>query len=299
MSATNDHSSPSQPLLTPSVSYEAIPPMTTGGSARPKDTQHLRVCRICLEGEDDTDDDLEAGQYTIRYANSKRVKNPLIHPCRCSGSMAYVHVECLNRWRKDAPLKEAYYKCGTCMYEYNLNRPWWASLFENGLLRHLLATLLWVALVLGSCYLVKAVDVYVLRHKPDPTNEEWYKFHGETFLWLDRFYVLVGTVIAGILGLVYLIWAYFTQRLDTAFEAMNCDCCPSWLNNRNSPCGNCHLGGGLCYCNCDGEIALVICGLAVLACGLFGVLVAMYAGVTNAVAKALNNIREQILEVPM
>nr|CAG8547989.1 11007_t:CDS:2 [Entrophospora candida] len=46
------------------------------------DDNNDRMCRICFSGPEDED-------------NLGRS----ISPCRCKGSMRYVHVECLNRWR--------------------------------------------------------------------------------------------------------------------------------------------------------------------------------------------------------
>ena len=41
-----------------------------------------QLCRICLGEEDDT------------------VTNPLLSPCKCTGSMGLIHVECLKEWLK-------------------------------------------------------------------------------------------------------------------------------------------------------------------------------------------------------
>jgi E3 ubiquitin-protein ligase DOA10 len=38
------------------------------------------VCRICLSEEDEP------------------VKNPLISPCKCDGTMKYIHMDCLREW---------------------------------------------------------------------------------------------------------------------------------------------------------------------------------------------------------
>ena len=39
-----------------------------------------KICRICFLEEED------------------EIENPLIHPCKCSGSMAYIHYQCLLHW---------------------------------------------------------------------------------------------------------------------------------------------------------------------------------------------------------
>ena len=41
-----------------------------------------KICRICYQEEDDT------------------LLNPLIRPCKCSGSMKYIHLKCLLHWLK-------------------------------------------------------------------------------------------------------------------------------------------------------------------------------------------------------
>ena len=41
-----------------------------------------KMCRICYEEEDPKDEE----------------KNPLVQPCHCSGSLKYIHLECLKQW---------------------------------------------------------------------------------------------------------------------------------------------------------------------------------------------------------
>lgn len=57
------------------------------------------VCRICLDHEDTP-------------------SNPLLRPCRCRGSMAYVHRNCLNEWRRQSIHPNSIYQCDTCKFEY-------------------------------------------------------------------------------------------------------------------------------------------------------------------------------------
>jgi len=52
-------------------------------------------CRFCLEDD---------------------VKDNLISPCKCNGSIKYIHRECLNDWIKINP--EMFYQCPTCKYYY-------------------------------------------------------------------------------------------------------------------------------------------------------------------------------------
>jgi len=36
----------------------------------------------------------------ICYSDDKEVESPLIQPCLCSGTMKYIHLECLQKWLK-------------------------------------------------------------------------------------------------------------------------------------------------------------------------------------------------------
>ena len=58
------------------------------------------ACRICLDSE-------PAG---------------LFRPCKCKGSMQWVHVDCLNHWRKSSANPKAFHRCEQCLYEYRLGR---------------------------------------------------------------------------------------------------------------------------------------------------------------------------------
>ena len=46
------------------------------------------VCRICWGTEQEAADDPEADEEP----------NPLISPCKCTGTMGYIHLKCLRGW---------------------------------------------------------------------------------------------------------------------------------------------------------------------------------------------------------
>eukprot|EP00842_Homolaphlyctis_polyrhiza_P005306 jgi/Hompol1/5777/HPOL_004685-RA len=60
------------------------------------------VCRFCL-------DDSSAG--------------PLVSPCQCSGSAKYVHVRCLEQWRKMALNPHSRVRCEVCHTYYQIKHP--------------------------------------------------------------------------------------------------------------------------------------------------------------------------------
>jgi hypothetical protein len=65
---------------------------------------HDKFCRICHETTDDGAD------------------GRLFRPCSCRGSMAWVHVECLDKWRRASANPQSFYRCDQCHYEYQFGR---------------------------------------------------------------------------------------------------------------------------------------------------------------------------------
>lgn len=61
-------------------------------------TQEPSVCRFCLESKE-------------------TLKNPLLQPCECRGSIRLVHEKCLNRWRQINPLRNSVI-CLLCFTPY-------------------------------------------------------------------------------------------------------------------------------------------------------------------------------------
>merc|ERR1712150_135476 len=106
----------------------------TAGETTPNDRPgEVACCRICFDDEESP----ESGR--------------LFSPCKCSGSMRYVHVTCLNRWRASSVNQASFYKCGSCHYEYRFERVRVSSLLLSARFQQLLAVLIFLLsmLVLG------------------------------------------------------------------------------------------------------------------------------------------------------
>ena len=56
-----------------------------------------KTCRLCWGNEDD---------------------GPLVQPCACRGSAQWIHVHCLEQWRRTAPREDAAFRCGQCKDHY-------------------------------------------------------------------------------------------------------------------------------------------------------------------------------------
>lgn len=111
-----------------------------------EEEEEERVCRICRMGEDESSETLlgveqvgtesaTATQNDLlnkclpcddegvegsdrRHPRASSSTNALFHPCRCSGSIKYVHEECLIQWLRHSKRK----KCEVCGTEYTFRK---------------------------------------------------------------------------------------------------------------------------------------------------------------------------------
>ncbi|KAI1788776.1 hypothetical protein LXA43DRAFT_1023954 [Ganoderma leucocontextum] len=97
---------------------------------KPEDTKQ---CRICLDGEDP-----QLGR--------------LIRPCLCKGSISYVHVKCLQRWRNTSSSRSAFYACPQCGYHYHFARTRVMGIATNPIVVAAVSTFLFTILVLLSSF---------------------------------------------------------------------------------------------------------------------------------------------------
>jgi len=93
-----------------------------------------RQCRICLAGAEE----LALGR--------------LIKPCLCNGSMAFVHVKCLQRWRNSSTSKSAFFSCPQCNYKYRFARTHIVGIATNPVIVGALSAILFSLLVLLSSF---------------------------------------------------------------------------------------------------------------------------------------------------
>lgn len=64
-----------------------------------------KACRFCLHSNED-------------------IIDPLICPCKCNGTVKYVHRECMKKWRHYAPDPKHKTHCQLCKCAYVLPRKW-------------------------------------------------------------------------------------------------------------------------------------------------------------------------------
>jgi len=87
------------------------------------------ICRICHGGAED---------------------GKLFSPCKCSGSIKFVHMECLNKWREQSCNPQSFLICDSCKFKYRLQRPYISMLIQSDKVVNTLTILSVASITIGS-----------------------------------------------------------------------------------------------------------------------------------------------------
>ena len=159
----------------------------------------------------------DADQPTCRICYAGAEAGRLFSPCLCSGTMAHVHVTCLNEWRKQSVNARSVYQCDQCGYAYRTQRAAWASALEGDGPTWAASTVL-----VGLLVAVGAA----LPGKPERLlyDATAWRPRAEIDWWGDRCDRLVaGGLLPAVLGLAHELWERCFRRGDAmhgAFAAL-------------------------------------------------------------------------------
>ena len=146
MASTPD--GPPAPRRTRSFSRNSDDDASPNHAPELNESNNDRVCRICYGGEAD---EPECG--------------PLFRPCSCRGSMAWVHMNCLDTWRNNSANPRSFYRCEQCHFEYKFGRVFAAydrftlvRFLQTKVAVHLLSLLALCMLVFSAGFVAKTFD---------------------------------------------------------------------------------------------------------------------------------------------
>ncbi|KAJ7783705.1 hypothetical protein DFH07DRAFT_788846 [Mycena maculata] len=129
-----------------------------------------RQCRICLAGAEE----LTLGR--------------LIKPCLCKGSISFVHVKCLRRWRTSSASRSAFFACPQCHYKYRFARTRIVGIATNPVIVGAISAILFTLLVLLS----SAVTTYFMSWFEESSDSyaSYYYTRSSFFGFGPTFYVV-------------------------------------------------------------------------------------------------------------
>ena len=188
------------------------------------------TCRVCFEG-----DEVRATQ------------GPLFQPCLCNGSVKYIHVKCLERWRLSDTNSQCRYTCPQCKYTYRVGKlrlstanalnseaavPF-ITAFLTILLLALLSlvslslcwlcgwTMSWKTAIFGGVLLLSLVGLFVAWLNDEIAMSDLFH-HLENLQFRDVGNGSCGQIIAGIITtvLVSLVFVAFIQGLKSVLAAV-------------------------------------------------------------------------------
>ena len=110
------------------------------------------ACRFCFEGGEDF--------------------NPLIDPCNCIGSMKYVHVNCIRKWRAITTNEDWISRCQLCLTDYMVYLRWpKEDLPRDVLFIHLLTQRHYILATMVYYLHLTFLSLYpvILPYLPNPT----------------------------------------------------------------------------------------------------------------------------------
>jgi hypothetical protein len=244
---------------------ETIVKDSDGADRNPETISLDRICRICHGHEVN---DPQMGR--------------LLSPCKCRGSMKYVHLGCLNSWREISKRRESFWQCENCNYRYNLRRTTWAKYLQNELMTQLLTFLIFLGLVFVSGYFAKFI-IYIFSDADDneiivrPAGFPLYAdTYGKSFsvsLWKpDWDHMVIGVYSVGALGFFYLFASFF--------------------RNPFGPFPNLHISSR----GTDNRAGYMVFGLFILI-GIVKILYAIYRGVKKISQRFLSRLETVVLDV--
>ena len=135
------------------------------------------TCRICLDEESSSE-------------------NPMIHPCKCNGSMKFIHRNCLQTWRETN--NRAFYECDICKYKYKFTRTKIANILSNPYVIFMITLIIHIiiAIFFGTIitYIYGTSELNVLKTMKLP------KF---------MVYLISGNFVMGLCGFIILLISIF------------------------------------------------------------------------------------------
>jgi len=146
------------------------------GLSRSSSTESIATCRIC------------------HMASSEKLKDSLVSPCRCKGSLQFIHHSCLQKWLEISIIDhKARPCCELCLYHYNCSRKLRIRELKfprcSGVEKILLSVFILAVLLVLDC--VGILVAGFIRNKM-PTNTE---------LWIINLTLLLtGMIICGSLA---------------------------------------------------------------------------------------------------
>ncbi|KAJ3241795.1 hypothetical protein HDU81_010439 [Chytriomyces hyalinus] len=196
----------------------------------------VKMCRICFDTDDDQDRFI--GDTTVPGtdlpSDNLNGLGRLISPCKCKGTMKFVHLHCLNEWRKVNPTSASHFQCDQCGFKYHFERTKIAHILRNEAVVTTLTFLSFILLVFLAGFLGKLLIIFFLEQEaaafakisPDDLEDDLDRFlhkfmtHPKLFslFSFDVTHFMSGAIIVGVVGSMSFVSLSFSSMRMRQFR---------------------------------------------------------------------------------
>lgn len=140
------------------------------------DASSQAICRICLDGPQS---EIEGGESLGR----------LLSPCRCKGTMKYVHATCLDRWRSMSARTSSIIACDQCGAPYRFRKSRYVGIATSPTLLFALSFFLFLLLIwtvgLIATFWMDIYDTDSVKQEQPKSASSWWPWRGSTSAYND------------------------------------------------------------------------------------------------------------------
>lgn len=161
-----------------------------------------------------------------KYCLEEDTRSNLIMPCNCSGTQAFVHRACLDKWRTTDTSQEKFSKCSVCNTEYqyvSLLSRWNIILLKIKLTLLVFADISFVLIV--SCGIISLLAFL-----------SWIMYINQELAYTWNLDIISAGVIIGLIEFFSLVAVFglLIIAYDSSGFIMTC-CCLSYYHNKLCP----------------------------------------------------------------
>ncbi|XP_046823419.1 E3 ubiquitin-protein ligase MARCHF3 [Vespa crabro] len=172
---------------------------------------------------------VSVGSNVCRICHTNTVKEPLVSPCRCKGTLAYVHLSCLERWLNQSC--RSY--CELCHYQFNavetLRYTWPESLriwithphnrrnIQSDLLIFTLLTVVTIGLIIVCLW---GMRYFIIEGKKIGISKSWTKGIIWFFLTIVIFGYITTVYLLGKVSSLLIFFLTLTEGLPLNFATL-------------------------------------------------------------------------------
>ena len=135
----------------------------------------------------------------------------LIAPCKCKGTIKYVHSNCLEQWRNLNINNSRYYQCNECKYTYKLR-------YQSNCIKNILVNItIFIHYILSNKIMGTIINLYIINLL-DSTQ---YSLHNKKFQSITISNGLIIIMFDMLISLLISIYSYNSYYLITWRSSIN------------------------------------------------------------------------------